>query len=132
MLLESPELILIVAILAGIMFLIGLVAVAISVFLFVKKKGMKVAGIPAWTAALAAGLLLTLVIPGAILFILILIVLLELGSQPPVVTCYAPMEDPLNTTTMAAGALIASRVEMLDRLHKDGRIPESLYRKLKK
>lgn len=132
MLLESPELILIVAGLAAIVFPIGLAVVAVSVFLFVKKKDMKVAGLPAWAVALAAGLIMTFIIPGAIMFILILIFMVELVSMPPVVTCYAPMEDPANVTTMAAGALIVSRVELLDKLHKDGRISESLYRKLKK
>ncbi|MCD1294709.1 hypothetical protein CUJ83_06810 [Methanocella sp. CWC-04] len=121
---------LILLILSGVAFIIGLSCTAYAVFLFVKEREKKALGIPMWIPVLLAGLAMTLIIPGILIFLLGAMSYIEVVSTP---TCYAPAVDPmLENATMMAGTVVAARGQLLEKLHEEGKVPESIYNKIKK
>jgi hypothetical protein len=119
-----------VAGLAGASFLAGAACIALAFYLFSRKKGLAVAGVPAWAPALALGALLTFIVPGCLAFLLFYALVSPTPPPPP--TCYAPKPPTCYAVGPSAIAGLAlGRGELLERLHKEGSVPDHIYRRVK-
>jgi hypothetical protein len=110
----------------------GLLCLGASAYLFARKKGLSMGPMPVWAVALGAGLLLTFVVPGALAFILMQAIL----APPPAVTCYEVQPQVMCYKVSASVAMtavpVAMRLELADKLMESGRLPDHIYRKIRK
>ena len=128
------KLLMLMIIAAGIVSLAaGVLCVGASAYLFTRKKSLALGPVPLWMIALAAGLFLTLIVPGAAIFLLMQAIM---APPPPVVpcyevqpevTCYKPAASVLMTTVP-----LAMRLELAEKLRESGKLPEHVYNKIKK
>ncbi len=119
-----------VAGLVGVSFVAGLACIALAVYLFSREKGRMAMGVPAWVPALALGALLTFIVPGCLLFLLFYVLVSPAPPPPP--TCYAPQPPTCYLVGPAAMAgLVLGRGELLERLNREGKIPDGVYRRVK-
>ncbi len=117
--------------LAALSIILGLALIAAAVYLFSRRREMKIVGLPAWASLLAAGALLTLIVPGCLAFLLLYVLVSPV--QPPPPTCYAPQPPTCyDMATTAMAGLVLGRKELLERLHGEGKIPDGVYRRLRK
>lgn len=129
------KLLMLVIIAAGLVSLAaGLLCVGASAYLFTRRKNLAPGPVPLWMIALSAGLFLTLVIPGAAVFLLMQAILAP--PPPVVVTCYEAGPEvtcykPAASVVMTAVPL-AMRLELAEKLRESGKLPEHVYNKIKK
>lgn len=129
---DETLIVIIAVVAAGVFFFAGLCTVAASLYLFMKQKSRTFGGAPAWMLALAAGLCLTFVVPGIVIFAAAYIIATQ--TPPPVVTCYAPMPPDYpaeGAIAPVAGALVAARSSVLEKLREQGKISEDVYDKVR-
>ncbi len=113
--------------LAGLSFLAGIACMAFAIY--ARKKHLSIAGIPAWAPALALGALLTFIVPGCLIFLLFYVLV---SPTPPPPTCYAPKPPTCyDVAPVAMAGLVMGRRELLERLNKEGKISDGIYRRVK-
>lgn len=122
------------------LFVPGLALTITSAYVFLRDRSKNIAGIPLWMPMLLVGLAMTLVVPAAVLFLGSVTVGELAGrlvdtivhpSPTPLPMCYKPAPP---SATPTAGALMAAglaRSELLEKLAKEGRIPEKVYCRLR-
>jgi hypothetical protein len=128
-LLDESLILIIAAGAACLVFFAGLCTVGASLYFFTKQRSRTVAGVPAWLLALAVGLFLTFIIPGAIIFMAAYLIATQ--TPPPVVTCYAPMPPSAGAIAPAAGALLG-RTKLLEELRDQGKVPGEVYDRVRR